>query len=319
MVDVRSWSWVDFALYIKIEGCFHVISAGIVAVVLIIYMYYSSCKKAEYDNYNMTIYHALTRILTIVTLFLYFVYSIISALDCFVIDPFQPDSFLSCRWIAIIQMTLYQYTRSSLYLLIVTRLPLAFNDSAFSYSTCLIITLYSIVIIYTIAATIVNIFYIDGTWGQYFCIWEVKQFILIEMIIFDLIFGVVTLYLFTIPLVKIMRISYILNQGIPQHDEIFTNLVVRYTNLSSLCLLSTSVSLALFIIFDSIIIMVLDNIIVSISIVFMSKYYRTSYDKLCGCCHNCWLKLCRNIINISPDGQVGDIRYVELSNDNDLQ
>ena len=261
-----------------------------------------------------------------------------------------------------------QYCRGFLYLVIITRINLAFHDSCYRYSNKLIYSLYFTVILYFIAFTYFDIFsdykmvgYYDKTavYPKKFCNGKYNKEIVFGMLGFDIIFSTICLLLFIKPLIKIIRNTYLLRNeratvtttetdedmnitndtpysrryhdtSINGSNDNFIALVVKYTNLSFICMISTCAGLCVLgLAHSTTTVIIIDNMFICLSLVLMTKFYEVWYYRLCGFTHRFWLFLCkrccmdvglRNGIDRSmlTNGLVNDMENVIVSSAEDV-
>lgn len=218
---------------------------------------------------------------------------------------------ISCTSIHIFMWMSLQYCRGALYTVIITRISLAFHDSCYRYSNRILYTLYFTVLLYLMSCTFCDLmpsFKMDGSYGDtdlyplQFCSGEYNPFIATSMLLFDVLFCTICLVLFVKPLIAIIEQNYLLNRdgpstvlvGAVHKRDSFMELVVKYTSLSAICLVSASIGLLVVMMAENQTVMItVDNICVSLSIVLMSKFYEDWYFKMCAIPHRVWLSICK--------------------------
>ena len=163
-------------------------------------------------------------------------------------------------------------------------------------------TLYGIVILYMIAMSIWDWYSIQGKWRTAMIYGQTESFVCWNytpdimqpiMLSFDITFSSLCLLLFIKPLMEVFKASG--SSSNPNNNHRFKDLIVRYTNLNTLCMLSILAALIFGSITNFTILYIIDNVFVCCCICLMSAKYQHVYYKLCSCCHNCWMKSCQKL------------------------
>eukprot|EP01084_Bolivina_argentea_P010691 19933_1 len=248
----------------------------------------------------------------------------ITMLLCYVLNGMFADmnnfrilnnqTIISCDIIQKIIFCSWYYCRALLYGVMISRIMLAFHASIYKYSTFCISILFTIVISFVVLSTVLIIIYVDGIWGDNvsyppnYCISVVPYFLLLYQMSFDFIISTVLLWMFISPLVRIISIRNKYDQGFTDTEDQFFGLVVKYTNLAVLCIITTMLGTILIIIANVYILITIDNIINTTCCVLLSELYRNAYITVCKCCHKGFRRLCLILFERHSN-------YVELEND----
>ena len=156
-----------------------------------------------------------------------------------------------------------------------------------------------------------------------FCNGEYNQSIVLAMLVFDVLFSTVCLFLFIKPLIHIIKSTYLMIKtdesmiyetpmtshcgasSINGASDNFILMVVKYTNLSFICLLAPMAGLLMLMYENATTLIPIDNMFICLSILFMSKAYEPWYFKTCRCLHAFWLCCCKQCCMGIDDGKGG--------------
>lgn len=252
-------------------------------------------------------------------------------------------TIVNCNQWCIFQWITNQYSRALLYLVIISRINLAFHNSCYQYSKSFLYFLYFVVIAFMGIFGVLDILYVKGELSDgdnkdfqpaKLCYAIFPPWLTFAALGFDVVFTVSCSYLFIAPLIKIVRTMNYLEEE-DQHrdqsqlygskslksmkgvvakedsvptmnedeydcgvsrvsvvDQKTVDLVVKYTNVTTICMLSTIIGLGMLSIKEMTLCLTVDNGFVAFSVVLMCNYYQGLYYKLLGCCHKGWMKCC---------------------------
>eukprot|EP01084_Bolivina_argentea_P139428 245278_1 len=301
-------------------------------------------------------------IFTFLMLVMYIINGTVATLNTwFIFYPIR--NIISCKTIIIFMWLTLQYCRAFLYLVIITRINLAFHDSCYRYSNKIIYTLYFSVLFYAIGFTYFDTYFpyheMDGSYHEThiyplkFCNGIYNKRVVLVMLFFDFIFSIVCLYLFIKPLINIIHTTHLLmsdktivssitvttvSESNGQHitdespysrtyhdtlingvNDNFMSLIVKYTNLSFICMVSTSLGLLILVWFRFTTFITVDNMFICLSIILMCKFYESWYFQICGCFHRFWLFLCTKCcMDINGTVRTVDKSLLSKQNQSDL-
>eukprot|EP01084_Bolivina_argentea_P040467 74790_1 len=218
-----------------------------------------------------------------------------------------------------VNVVIFQTGKFNLYLLLITRLCASYSGSAHQYSMKLvIIPFYSSCALWYIYCW--YIFVSSNTWYdiQYNAsLIDSCEFIahIIPMAAWhlsDLILSIILLILFLKPLHKLLKNSRTCAPNTT--NKRFISLIVRTSVLTSWAIVSTFCSVLLYVVANSYVVLLLDNIINVISVILMKSQNRIIYETICGKCNECCLCLCCSYCNTSDEVKLSNVIQQNKSN-----
>ena len=216
--------------------------------------------------------------------------------------------FICNDWMAKLTPIVYGNARATMYLLYILRLHRVYKQSIFAFNKILLIISAILVIIMHLSVSIygaISVTQDKHVWfGQiYTCHMRLTPLYTIMSLPMDIILTFIALYVFTTPLIKILRA---LNSKYPKndhdYDKDFTGPVIKIWILTSVSGITTLIAHIISILTLTNVAYGFDTPINCICIVLMSEYYSKSYEMSCCLlikCINCCDK--RNKENIAID------------------
>ena len=268
--------------------------------------------------------------LTIIMLFMFVLNATAATINawkpyvCKLIPPMQK---ITCTQLSVFEWITNQYCRALLYLVVIARINLAFHNSAYKYNKKFLYFLYFTVIAFAAIFGVLDIMYVKGEESndinkdnapKHTCNSIIPSWIVTSALIFDILFTLLCSYLFIFPLIKIVRNLNDVDvtdyaeqsqtritgsgsftqskdddlQSINTVNQRTFHLVVKYTNVTTICMFSTIMGLGLLSWSEFTILLTIDNGFVAFSVVLMCSYYQRLYYGMLGCCHRRWMKCC---------------------------
>lgn len=221
----------------------------------------------------------ISQLMTISTLLFFIGHGIIDTLDFYGIF----HGILSCTVVRVSAAMLWHNGKTSMYFIFYSRLQLAFSDTYFEYSSktmnSLLLLIWSLWLTFMIG-DILEVHGKDVYHEQYdihWCQQLVPRWGCIAVPVFDGFISLLCLYLFIAPLCKIMEYCN-------HFDEQSVSVIIKYTWLTFVCIITTTIVLILIIFKSWGILFTFDVIINSVSVMMMTKDYHKYYAFLCGHC-----------------------------------
>eukprot|EP00484_Ammonia_sp_Unknown_P024489 CAMPEP_0197024664 /NCGR_PEP_ID=MMETSP1384-20130603/5166_1 /TAXON_ID=29189 /ORGANISM="Ammonia sp." /LENGTH=395 /DNA_ID=CAMNT_0042453081 /DNA_START=51 /DNA_END=1238 /DNA_ORIENTATION=- len=191
---------------------------------------------------------------------------------------------LDCSVIVLVLVTLYHFSKSVFYAILITRLQVAFYLSSLKYSNHTIIALYVFVTVYCIFVCVGTPFLIYGVWVTHpvnWCHIHTRETLLASIAIalwicLDVLICVALCYLFLRP---IKQISELTTHG----NSRFNGMYIKYALLTYISIFLNMLSLLVYL-FDHLTILIeITAAINCVCVVLMHAKYERLFKHCCGC------------------------------------
>eukprot|EP01084_Bolivina_argentea_P067058 122222_1 len=322
-VETYQWFWIDAVICTLT----FIILTGLFILQLLVSLQntniISFCNCFPFDSSNKKPkYTSVATSATLFALFFYFIYGtdvFLSRIDSLFGEYFHKNLSITCDVFVRIGTISYQLSKGCIYCVFVLRLKLAFDGSMYEYSNKVIKSLLLIIIVYSLINAINGFFFVYGNKTYihtphsinkafYTCQTEIHIYVLIYMVLFDISFTGICMFMFIKPLRKIINHNVSVTNikpkipidNLPNSPELQSNvstahigvtkefkfIIVKYTIISCVALLSTFCALVIIGVTDSPAFSMIDVWINAICLVLMCQQYEKYYKIFCCCLIN---------------------------------
>eukprot|EP01083_Nonionella_stella_P129758 393753_1 len=263
----------------------------LILFIIIFYDHYQShsaqTKKLNPRNPRWTkTYRVLSEIFILLTLF-YTINLVLSQNNAYHIS-----SDYGCYVRIVVNSILYNTSKAALYSLLVSRLCASYDGTPFKYSRSIIVSLFASIGIYTIynavnIITVMSGYFVGFDTSQISsCLFYARDvFSVLVVLLFDLIISIILLVLFLKPIHKLLKQN--------KDDPDFIQMIVKTSTLTSWVIFTSVFSIAIYAVFlQSIIVLILDNLMNVVGVLLMKQIHHNVYKKACRPFSKCCLCLC---------------------------
>eukprot|EP01084_Bolivina_argentea_P153451 267559_1 len=318
-----SISWTIYRVIALLELLF--------LTLIIVYDIYKSRKDASEHNTKTTVkkpkqqakhIHILLYSLTRIYITICYIHSINLVLTQN--NAYHISNNYGCYLRTIFSMIVYQTSRFVLYCLLLVRLYASYRTTTYEYSLKFIIIPLFVFILIFYMQTFKVVLHLD--WSIQYdpltihsCHYiQLNPFLLLIERLYDMIISLSLCILFMKPLHKILKSRTVAHKcavhstnvtpktaQIVEHTQYWIDMFAKTTLLTALAIFSSFIAVLIYaLVFNSLVVIILDNIINVISVILMKKNHAKTYKITCGRFDSCCLCLCccnyRSNLNSRP-------------------